>query len=334
MTGDGGTARYLVTGASGCIGAWTMKLLLEDGVDAIGADLAPDVRRLRIVAGDGAAADARLVALDITDRDAVRALVEAERITHIIHLAALQLPFCRADPVRGSQVNVTGTINVFEAAVAAPARVRSVVYASSAAVFGAAVMYPDGLVHDDSPLYPSTSIYGVFKQANEWSAKVYAGSHGLLTVGLRPFVVYGPGRDQGVTSGPSAAILSAVAGVPFHIPYGGHNLFHFGEDVARAFIGASRADVTGAPALNIGGRRATVAEFIDALVEVVPEASSLITSEPDELPFPSKADDAGLKRLVGGSMHVTLQEGITRSVRIFREALERGAVTAPQTPAR
>src|SRR5690242_17837550 len=150
--------RFLVTGAAGCIGAWAMKLLLEDGVDVIGADLAPDRRRLRIVAGDRPAADARLVALDVTDRDAVRALVATERISHVIHLAALQAPFCRADPVRGSQVNVTGTINVFEAALASRERVRSVVYASSAAVFGPAVMYPDGLVRDDSPLSPTSTI--------------------------------------------------------------------------------------------------------------------------------------------------------------------------------
>ena len=323
-------ARYLVTGAAGCIGAWTMKLLLEEGVDVVGADLAPDRRRLRLVAGDRLAAEARIVALDITDRDAVRTVVETERISHVIHLAALQAPFCRADPVRGSQVNVTGTINVFESAVAMRERVRSVVYASSAAVFGPAVMYPDGLVRDDSPLSPSSTIYGVYKQANEWSGKVYATTSGLPTVGLRPFIVYGPGRDQGMTSGPSVAILSAVSGVPFHIPYGGYNLFHFGEDVARAFIGASRAEATEALALNVGGRRATVAEFVDALVAVVPEARSLISAETDELPFPSKADDSGLQRLTGGSTHLTLEDGIARSVAIFRDALERGAIEVPK----
>jgi nucleoside-diphosphate-sugar epimerase len=329
-----GSDRFLVTGAAGCIGAWTMKLLLEDGTDAIGADLFPDRRRLRLVAGDQQAADARLVPLDITDRDAVRALVETERISHVIHLAAMQAPFCRADPVRGSQVNVTGTINVFEAALVSRERVRSVVYASSAAVFGPAVIYPDGLVRDDSPLSPMSTIYGVYKQANEWSAKVYAANNDLPSVGLRPFIVYGPGRDQGMTSGPSVAILSAVTGVPFHIPYGGHNLFHFGEDVARAFIGASRAEATESLALNVGGRRATVAEFVDALIAVVPEAGALITAETDALPFPSKVDDSGLQRLVGGSSHLTLEDGIARSVAIFRAALDRGAIEAPQVAAR
>jgi nucleoside-diphosphate-sugar epimerase len=325
-----GTARYLVTGAAGCVGAWTVKLLTERGIEVVGADVAPDRRRLRLAAGDEVAANARLVALDITDREAVRSLVESERITHVVHLAALQMPACRADPVRGSQVNVTGTINVFEAALASRDRVRSVVYASSAGVFGPAAMYPDGVVHDDSPLSPSSTMYGVFKQANEWSAKVYAATHGLPSVGLRPFVIYGPGRDQGLTSGPSVAILAAASGVPFHIPYGGHNLFQFAEDVARAFVATSDVEGNGALALNVGGRRATVAEFVDTLVAVVPEARLLITAEADELPFPSIADDSGLQRLVGGSTHLTLEEGIERSVALFRDALRRGAVAPPQ----
>jgi UDP-glucuronate 4-epimerase len=322
--------RYLVTGAAGCVGAWVMKLLLEAGTEALGADLVPEDRRLRLVAGDAAAARARLVALELTDRDGVRTLVESERITHVIHLAALQAPFCKADPVRGSLVNVTGTINVFEAALASRERVRSVVYASSAAVFGPAAIYPGQVVRDDSPLSPSSTIYGVFKQANEWSAKVYAATTGLPSVGLRPFVVYGPGRDQGMTSGPSVAILAAVSGVPFHIPYGGPNLFHFGEDVARAFIAASAAEAGETVALNIGGRRATVAQFVDALAAVVPEARSLITAETDELPFPSIADDSGLQGLVGGSAHLQLEEGIERSVAIFRDALARGVIAAPK----
>ena len=83
------------------------------------------------------------------------------------------------------------------------------------------------------------------------------------------------------------AILAAVSGAPFHIPYGGHNLFQFAEDVARAFVAASDTGGNGALALNVGGRRATVAEFVDTLVAIVPEARSLITAEDDELPFPS-----------------------------------------------
>ena len=91
-------ARYLVTGAAGCIGAWTMKLLLEDGRRCHRRRPSPDRRRLRLVAGDRPAADAHSSRSTSPIATPSRLLVETERITHVIHLAALQAPFCQADP--------------------------------------------------------------------------------------------------------------------------------------------------------------------------------------------------------------------------------------------
>jgi nucleoside-diphosphate-sugar epimerase len=334
MQGVAAGSRYLVTGAMGCLGAWTMRLLVDSGAEVVGADLSTDPRRLRLVAGDAVASAARFVTLDITDTDAVRQLVQAEHITHVIHLAALQAPFCKADPPRGAAVNVMGTVNIFEAVIAARDQVRSLVYASSSAVFGPATLYPGGLVTDDSPTAPSSTLYGVFKQANEWSARAYAETAGLASVGLRPFIVYGPGRDQGLTSGPTVAILAALSGVPFHIPFGGHAVFQFAEDVAGAFVAASAAEASDALVLNVGGPQSTVAGFVDALEAVVPEARRLITFEDDELPFPSCVDDSGLQRLVGGLQPIPLEDGIARSVAIFRDALQRGTVAPPPVLAR
>lgn len=324
------SSRYLVTGAMGCLGAWTMRLLIGSGAQVFGADLATEPKRLRLIADDDVVSAARFVALDITDGAAIRQLVETERISHVIHLAALQAPFVRADPPRGATVNVMGTINVFEAVIAARDQVRSLVYASSSAVFGPASLYPGGIVRDDSPLSPSSTLYGVFKQANEWSGRVYAETAGLPSVGLRPFIVYGPGRDQGMTSGPTVAILAALTGQPYHISFGGHVLVQFAEDVARSFIAACDAESPDALALNVGGPQSTVGEFVDALGAVVPEARSLITFEDAELPFPSRVDDSGLQRLTGGQSWIPLEEGVARSVAMFREALGRGVLAAPE----
>src|SRR5690606_31031575 len=113
---------------------------------------------------------------------------------HVIHLAALQVPFCRADPVKGAQVNVVGTANVFEAA--RQHGVPQVAYASSIAIFGAPEDYPPGLLPNDAPPRPRT-LYGVYKQANEGMARIYWQEHGLGSIGLRPYTVFGLGRDQG-----------------------------------------------------------------------------------------------------------------------------------------
>src|SRR3954465_1789464 len=108
---------------------------------------------------------------DVSGPAAVRAAVENVGATHLLHLAGLQVPTCRADPVLGAKVNVIGTLAVFEAAKAHPAQVKRVVYASSAAVFGPQTDYTSGNVADDVKLTPTTH-YGYFKCCNEGNARV------------------------------------------------------------------------------------------------------------------------------------------------------------------
>ena len=126
----------------------------------------------------------------------------------MIHLAALQVPFCRADPPLGARVNVVGTVNVFEAVARRAERMGPVVYASSVAAYDA---LEDRAAAPAMQGVPST-LYGVYKRANEGTATVYAQERETPSVGLRPHTVYGPGRDQGLTSAPTTAMLAAAAG--------------------------------------------------------------------------------------------------------------------------
>ena len=129
--------RFMVTGADGCVGAWVTRLLLDEGAEVIGFDLGTDDRRHQLVSS-GAPLSFQRVTGDIADASVVSdALAGTDRI---IHLAALQVPFCRADPNVGAKVNLVGTINVFEAA--RTLGIETVVYASSVAVYGSAEDYP------------------------------------------------------------------------------------------------------------------------------------------------------------------------------------------------
>src|SRR6266702_6857090 len=141
----------LVTGAFGCIGSWVVKRLLAAGERPVVYDLGDDPWRMRMIVGSERLHDVAMIRGDIADRDAVVRVVGEHDITHIIHLAAWQVPLCRQDPSRGALVNVVGTANVFEAARASEGRVERVVYASSAAVFGAPSLYPPGPIRDDAP---------------------------------------------------------------------------------------------------------------------------------------------------------------------------------------
>ena len=146
---------YFITGAQGCIGSWIVKALAERGDVPVVFDRSEDARRLNAIMEPGDSERVRFFAGDITDVSAVRSALEESRARRIIHLAGLQVPTCKADPVAGAFVNVIGTLNVFEAGKALA--VERVVYASSAAVFG---MGDADVPLDESAICEPSTHYG------------------------------------------------------------------------------------------------------------------------------------------------------------------------------
>ncbi len=214
------TNTFLVTGALGCIGAWTVHNLVQSNTRVVVFDLGSDARRLRLIMSPDALAQVTFVTGDITDYAQVERVMTTHDISHVIHLAGLQVPFCRANPVLGAQVNVVGTVNVFEAAKRRAGKTQRVVYASSAAVFDVDDAKPGEVLSANATGHPQT-LYGVYKQANEGTARVYFKENGISSIGLRPYVVFGPGRDQGLTSAPTKAMFASAVGHPYHIGNGG-----------------------------------------------------------------------------------------------------------------
>lgn len=320
------TDRFLVTGSSGCLGAWTIRQLLDEAIEVVALDISDDDHRLRLVLSTEEIERLPTVRADIRDLTEIEAVLAGHRITHVIHLAALQVPFCAADPVRGAEVNVTGTTNLLEAARRTDGGVRGVAFASSAAVFGPPERYPHGRVTDDSPLAPTT-LYGVYKQANEGTARRYAADYGLGSIGLRPCVVYGPGRDQGLTSDPTKAMLSVVAGQPAHIAFGGATTFQHAADAAACFVAAARAEREDASVVNMGGSSETTSAFVDAVEAVVPEAAGTLTHDDEPLPLPSDYDATGLDALIGARSYRSMTDGVADSVERFRRLMAEGLIS-------
>jgi UDP-glucuronate 4-epimerase len=302
--------RFLVTGAYGCIGAWVVHELVRAGREVVTFDLSTEPRRLRLLLGDDVDAVPH-VAGDLTDGAAFEHALEGHGITNVIHLAALQVPFVRADPPLGARVNVLGTVNVFEAA--GRRELGPIVYASSIAALD-----PDG-----GTIGPPSTLYGVFKRANEHTARVYFEENGISSVGLRPHTVYGVGRDQGVTSAPTTAMLAAAAGRPYTIPYGGACQMQFARDVARAFIEVGDARPSGAEVHNLPGRRTPIADVIAAI------GVDSIGYDDVVLPFPEETDARSFATLVPGFAATPLDEGVEATMTRFRELLAAGLVTAP-----
>jgi nucleoside-diphosphate-sugar epimerase len=312
---------FFVTGGLGCIGAWVVANLVRQGAAATVFDLSDDRRRLALIMSPAELAEVSFIQGDLTDGAAVGRAVAGSGAGHIIHLAALQIPFCRANPPLGAAVNVAGTVNVFEAA--RQAGVAPVVYASSVAVFGPREEYGEKLLPDDAPQRPRTH-YGVYKQANEGAARIYWQDNGVASIGLRPYTIYGPGRDQGLTSAPTQAMLAAAAGRGFHIPFGGYTGFQYAGDVARIFIQAARAPFQGAGVFNIRGAVVHMGEIVAAIEAAAPAVAGRITFDDAPLPFPDGLAGDGLRRLLGDIPDTPLAEGVARTVEHFRGALAAG----------
>jgi nucleoside-diphosphate-sugar epimerase len=323
--------RFLVTGALGCIGAWTVKQLVETNVPVWTYDLPGDQHRLRLIMSDEALANIHIVNGDITDEQAFERTVADNGITHIIHLAALQVPFVRANPIQGARVNVVGTTIVFEIAKRHADHVRGLTYASSAAVYGPPGLYPPGPLAHAAPHRPTT-LYGVFKDANEGTALNYWEESRVASIGLRPYIVYGPGRDQGMTSTPTKAMLAAAIGRPYYIRGVRAAVFHHAEDVAGVFIRCARASVEGAPVFNISGSEAHVTDVVAAIEAAVPTAAGQITFDPNVPPtMPDAVDGAPLEQVIGVIDWRPLDVGVRQSIEDFKQAVAAGKIDVERT---
>ncbi|MCC6804250.1 MAG: NAD-dependent epimerase/dehydratase family protein [Anaerolineae bacterium] len=300
---------FLVTGAMGCIGAWTLYHLRRRGEQVVSFDLSDNRARVNLLLTPDEQADIRFVRGDLTDTQQVSAALTAHGVTHIIHLAALQVPFCRANPVLGAQVNVVGTVNIFEAAK--QAGLRHVAYASSIAVYGKPDEYPPGLLAADAPFRPHT-LYGVYKVADEGIARVYWQDYQISSTALRPYTVYGLGRDQGLTSEPTYAMQAAVAGVPYSITFNGTMQFHWASDVAQQFIDSALYPLDGAFGFNLGGVPVSVETVADLIRRFRPQAA--ITVAEKRLPFPEGFDDSELRRHFPTVYDTPLEDGIRETL--------------------
>jgi nucleoside-diphosphate-sugar epimerase len=309
--------RVLLTGGYGCIGSWITRHLLERGDQIWICDLKEDLHRLRLVLEENQISKVGFTPGNVTDLAGLKQAINHYQITHVIHLAGLQVPVCREDPLLGAKVNVLGTLAVFEAVQQAGSQIQRLVYASSAAVFGRPEDYASGSVADDVLLKPTTH-YGVFKCCNEGNARIYFQDFGLSSIGLRPWTVYGVGRDFGMTSEPTKAIKALALSRPYHITYGGWQDLQFVEDVAKIFVRCLEAPYQGAKSYNLRGEVVDLSGFHKALCAVEPTADRLITFGEKQIPIAYDLDDGALQRDLGPMPRTPLVEGIRKTLEHFR----------------
>ena len=246
---------------------------------------------------------------DITDYDNLIAVIRQYDISAIIHLAALQVPFCKADPIGSTRVNVMGSINILEAA--RQENIQRLTYASSVA---APAMGENEYL---------ATLYGAHKICGEQMAGVYWQDWQVPSIGIRPGIIYGPGRDQGMSAAPSIAMLAALEGKSYTVPFSGPLTFVHVEDAAWRFIAAISKDQIGAPVFEMNGTPAETSNIIEH-IKAQTGINAAIDFTGSVMPFPAEPDDGSLDALIGVPAYRSLEEGIAHSLAQFKTAKARG----------
>ncbi len=306
-------ATILVTGASGCIGAWVVRQLIEQGHTAIATDVSSEKHRIDLLVTPLDPGE-RLITdyLDIRDADAIEVALQKYAPDAVIHLAALQLPICRDNPIDCADINVRGMLNFLVLNQRYPFRF---VYTSSTAVYGPSTGRAIG---QDENLVP-LSLYGIFKRANEEMARVWAQDFGVASVGLRPWTVYGPARDRGLTADVTHALYHAARDEDYHIRFSGLLGLEHADEVAAALIKTALIHKDGARVYTLGGPVAEVADIADMIGHLTGRRHR-ITVDPKPLGFDCETTDVVFQNDYGPFPYRSLEQGLQETLEVWRAA--------------
>lgn len=296
--------RVLVTGGAGFIGSHTVDLLLANGIPVRVLDNFSSGRLANLPASHPLL---EIVFADITDGEAVDNAMAG--VSHCLHLAAQVSVTASLDAPGGSATqNIVGFVNVAEAA--RRQGVARLVYASSAAVYGEPASVPLPESAGLSPLSP----YGLEKKTDEEYASLYQRIHGLSTMGLRYFNVYGPRQDP---ASPYAGVISIFAerishGVGITIYGDGRQTrdFVYVGDVARANLAALEAGESAT--CNVGtGRQCSLIELVETIAAISGRTPRIEFAAPREGDIEhSLADVSRLRELLGIRAQTRIDTGL------------------------
>jgi UDP-glucose 4-epimerase len=310
--------RALITGGAGLIGSHIADLLAERNLQEI--VVLDDFSRGRRenLASACARGNVRIVDGDICDRDLLREVMDG--IDVVFHQAAIRITQCAAHPDQAFDVLAKGSFNVFQ--IAQESRVKKIVAASSASVYGLADVFPTA---EDHHGYHNRTLYGAAKLFNEGILRSFHDMYGLNYIALRYFNVYGPRMD---TNGAYTEVMirwmeRLADGKPCLILGDGTQTmdFVFIEDIARANILAAESDATDEVFNVASGTETSLNELAEALgramgVSLAPEHGPARKVNPVSRRL---AETAKAEKVLGFKAEVGLEQGLTRLVSWWKQ---------------
>jgi UDP-glucose 4-epimerase len=319
--------RVLITGGAGLIGSHIADRLASEAVTEI-VVLDNFVRgRRENLARAMAGGRVTIVDGDIRDRALVAEVMRG--IDLVFHQAALRITQCAAEPGLAIDVLVNGTANILQAAI--DARVRKVVAASSASVYGMADRFPTSENHHP---YNNRTLYGAAKAFNEGMLRSFHDQHGLDYVALRYFNVYGPRMDMhgAYTEVFIRWMQRIAAGEPLTIFGDGLQTmdFIYVDDVARANILAATVPVTDRVYNVATGTEVSLNEVAELLQRVMGASNAIEHAPPRAVnPVPRRmADTWQAREELGFEAAVSFEDGLRAFVEWWEHESKQPAVTS------
>ncbi len=324
-------SKVLITGGYGCIGAETAKWLLRNSdVAVVICSRNVSKGRSERVFHDVDRQQLTFIEADVSDQSRLEQILRDQDITHVVHLAALQTPDCNAYRDLGLQVNLAGTQNLIEAMKASGAAIRRYIFTSSIAVYGPRSAYPPGRVQMLAEPQP-VNVYGAWKLAGEHISKLFCEDTGVPTLCLRPGVLFGPGRDAGLTASPTTAIKQVALGRPFEIPFRSRQDYLYAPDVGAAVGTALLAPFDGYGVFTLPSHTLCTEEIVEALRQVADDLgqaqSFQITIGDDRVPFICDLDYEPFRSAFPSVPHTPLKQALRESLEVFLDQVSRGWLT-------
>ena len=320
--------RILVTGGFGCIGVQVVKWLLSntDATVIVGAREVTAERMNRLFDASPSS-QLTCVHLDVRDLRQIEEVLQANEITRIVHLAALQTPDCNANRDLGLQINLAGTQNLIEAVKKCRPSLRRFVFASSVAVYGPRRSYPGTKVPMLAEPAP-VNVYGAWKLAGEQITRFLFQETGIPSLSIRPGVLFGPGRDAGLTAAPTTAMKHVASRKAYEISFKSRQDYLYSPDVGAAFGNALMAPFSAYGVFTLPSHTVDTRQFVETLhqaaVELGCHEDFQISIGDAEVPFICDLEFEPFLNAFPSTPHTPLLTAIKESLIFFRQQVDAG----------
>jgi nucleoside-diphosphate-sugar epimerase len=297
---------YLITGGTGFIGSYISKMLLEEGHRVVCFDYLPNANSIQQVLTESELENVKIVRGDIRNPLQLIHACQDEKIEIIIHEAGLLQADSDLHVPDTVDINIRGTVNVYEAARICGIK-RVVVGSSSSAIGDPTGFYHATLLPNDVPHHP-ISLYGQCKDTNEFIGNFYNEKYGMEIVALRYVVLYGNARMRGASNWVNDLFVNSALGDSVEIPFGdGEQNMLYIKDAARATVLASQAKNLTQNAYTITGETKTMVEMRDYILSLFPGAK--IKLLPGKVGMPMNFNASAAQKDLGYKAEYDIERG-------------------------